>query len=483
MSTPEYDGENGPPLSDTELGQQLVQQLHGVIRALRLYDRSNRTVQAQIQALAETFIRIGGEEVLLLSLGDYFYLNGTRLRPTGSTMALARAFAGELRSRGLAGVRAQSGLGIGELETFLVLLTRCSSPDQTEAMVRQLGEHGLRQIFPIREKDLGGTTAAQSLDDANAHFAEDERGRAKVVYRTAVLGAERVLALSASKGRPAFQQARRVVQPIVDRLLHEELSLIGLTALRDHDEHTYAHCVNVSVLSIRMGQILGLGRAELANLGVAALLHDIGKLQVPLEVLQCPGKLGDDEWNAIRRHPLEGLKYAFRQAPYTRLTLETARVALQHHVGMDGRGYPSGLAPESLSTGSRIVAVADLFDAVTAHRSYRARPLTSFEALHLIVRSETHKFDPAPVWALVRTVGRYPAGTVMELESGAVVLALSPNHEQPSRPHCRVLVRADGSAPADDAPEHLDPLPESDRIVRVLAPEELSDDGTLRKAA
>ena len=91
MSTPEHDGENGLPLSDTELGQQLVQQLHGVIRALRLYDRSNRTVQAQIQALAETFIRIGGEEVLLLSLGDYFYLNGTRLRPTGSTMALARA--------------------------------------------------------------------------------------------------------------------------------------------------------------------------------------------------------------------------------------------------------------------------------------------------------------------------------------------------------------------------------------------------------
>jgi HD-GYP domain-containing protein (c-di-GMP phosphodiesterase class II) len=311
----------------------------------------------------------------------------------------------------------------------------------------------------------------------------DERARARRVYQGAVAGTARALAQTARSGRPALQQARRVVQPLVDRIMKNEYSILGLAALKEHDEYTYAHCVNVSVLSIRIGQVLGLARQELAGLGVAALLHDVGKVAVPTEVLQKSGKLDAADWAAIRRHPLEGFKLVCRMPHLSSLMLETARVALHHHVSLDGGGYPAQVDVRDVSTSARIVAVADFFDAVTAHRAYRARPLTPFEALHLILRVERRKFDSAPVWALLQAVGHYPAGTVMELRSGFTVLSQSPGSGDPRRPNVRVLARPDGSLADDGAAETWDPLPDHEVVVRVVPPEEFDAVGSRRRAA
>lgn len=332
-------------------------------------------------------------------------------------------------------------------------------------------------------RELAGRDAAADSGEDAAPVALDDRQRARRLYQAAVEGTERVIARSAMQGRPALQQARRVVQPLVDQVMRSEYSILGMTALREHDEHTYAHCVNVSVLSIRIGQVLGLQRQELANLGVAALLHDVGKVMVPTEILQKAGRLEASEWEAIRRHPLEGFKLVCRMPHLTQLTLTTARVALQHHVSLDGSGYPSAVDAATVSTVARIVAVADFFDAVTAHRAYRARPMTPFEALHLILRVERAKFDPAPVWALLQAVGHYPAGTVLEMQSGHTVLSLSPSTIDPRRPVCRILVRPDGTRTVEDAPELWEPMPLTEHVVRVVPPEEFGGDGGLLEAA
>ena len=277
---------------------------------------------------------------------------------------------------------------------------------------------------------------------------------------------------AAKPGRPALRQARRLVQPMVDSLMKNEYSIIGLTAIKDHDEYTYAHCVNVSVLSISMGQALGLPRMALANLGVAGLLHDIGKIEVPVGVLQKPGKLSPEEWQMVRRHPLEGLKMVSRMPGLTALTVEAMRVCFEHHMTVDRGGYPQFPNPHEAATSSRIVAVADFFDAITAHRAYRKRPLTSFEALSMLLGPEREHFDVAVLWALVKSVGLYPAGTVMLTASNHVVLSVSPNPEDRRRPHCRVLVRPDGTTPPEDQPEMWDPMPPGENVVRVLQPEE-----------
>jgi HD-GYP domain-containing protein (c-di-GMP phosphodiesterase class II) len=223
-----------------------------------------------------------------------------------------------------------------------------------------------------------------------------------------------------------------------------------------------------------MGQSLGLSRQTLADLGVAALLHDMGKVAVPGEVLRKPAALTPEEWNLMRRHPLEGTKMLTRMPGLSTLTLDSMRVCLEHHMNFDRTGYPDIEAEWGQSTLSRIVAMADCFDAITAHRSYNRRARTSFEALQYLMGPTRVQFDPAVLWALVRTLGLYPAGSVLQTASGAVALSMSPNPEDLRRPTCRLLVRPDGTQVPEEAPEFWEPMPHEEAVVRVIRPEELA---------
>jgi HD-GYP domain-containing protein (c-di-GMP phosphodiesterase class II) len=303
-----------------------------------------------------------------------------------------------------------------------------------------------------------------------------DQHRTRLAFRRAVYGTRDVIERTARTGRPALRQARRVVQPIVDRLLRREHSLVGFTALKRHDEYTYAHCVHVSILSIRMGQLLGLSRGELADIGVAALLHDTGKIAVPADILCKSGKLEPHEWAAIRRHPMEGLRIVSRMPGVSGAMLESMRVAFEHHMNVDRTGYPDVHRPGAMGSFSRIVAVADVFDAVTSHRAYRKRPMTAHEALRLLLSREAAHFDRAVLWALVQTVGLYPAGTIVRTESGRLWLSIAPNPADLRRPVARELLPGSDGGVVPAAPEADAPLADGDRVTHVLPPEDLALD-------
>jgi hypothetical protein len=200
----------------------------------------------------------------------------------------------------------------------------------------------------------------------------------------------------------------------------------------------------VSILSVSIGHVIGLSRQMLADLGVAALLHDVGKITVPGDVLRKPSKLEPDEWAVMRRHPIEGVKMMLKMPGLSALGVDAMRSCLEHHMNYDGSGYPKVSVPWNQGTLSRIVAMADCFDAMTAHRAYAQRPFTPFEALRYIATTNPTAFDPAVRWALVQTVGLYPPGTGDDHLVGTAVLSLTPNPDDLRRPICRVLVHPDG---------------------------------------
>ena len=478
MSKPPFAGlrpaGEGDGLRELELGPELVARFHGVLRGMRLYDAANQAVLGQLKELMTALGTVMSPEATLVGMGDYFYLNGVRLKPDASHMSIFRAAMSELTHRELGGLRFLEGLTQGELEAFLKLFVAARDPGRGAGLADQATAMGIVHIVPIRIHEL--SSQVQGTDETEGGEAAGERGRARKTFWGAVHGTKDVLMRSARGGRPALQQARRVVQPVVDRIMKNEYSIVGLTALKNHDEYTYVHCVNVSVLSIRMGQVLGFARQALANLGAAALLHDVGKIAVPAEVLAKPGALTPEEWGHIHRHPIEGVKLLSRFPVLSSLMLDSMRVAFQHHMNMDFSGYPKVPDGSTPSTVSRIVATADFFDAVTSHRAYRARPMTTFEALRLLVGTQRAHFDPATLWALVQTVGLYPAGSVLLTASGHLVLVLSPNPRDLRRPTCRIVERPAETSGAAAEGEIWDPMPESERVVRVLPPEELSID-------
>jgi HD-GYP domain-containing protein (c-di-GMP phosphodiesterase class II) len=464
--------EPGELSASVTVGPQLLVRLNALLRTARTHDVTNQAFQRQLKDFIEVVRRAMDEdqedEVALVVVADYFYLNGVRIRAQTSLLGIYHALMAEFERRSLGGLRFLHGLHEAEFERFFQLFAAADETALAERLADAVREANIHNIVPVLSADLDAEALVQELDQK----PENERGRAKRVFWRAVLGTRRIVLRAHQTGRPDMRQAKRLVQPVVDSIMRHEYSVVGLTALRDHDEYTYAHCVNVSVLSIGMGQALRLPRQVLADLGVAALLHDIGKIAVPGEVLRKPAKLSAEEWQMVRRHPLEGVKMICRMPGLSALTLDSMRVCLEHHMNFDRSGYPEVEHEWGQATLSRIVAVADCFDAITGHRAYHKRPRTPFEALQYMLGPSRVNFDPAALWAMVQTVGLYPAGSVLQTDCGHIVLALSPNPADVRRPTCRVLVYPDGrSAPLEDA-EQWTPMPQERSVMRVLRPEE-----------
>lgn len=446
-----------------------------LLRTTRTHDTANEAFRRPVRELMSYFDRwfAEAEEVPLVARSGHLYVGPTRVRVRSSMLATQRALMDELQSRGLSGIRFHRGI---EEEGFIQFVRLLASAQGPEAAAR-FGECW-------EKAPIGGVTpVAGDPGDAGRGERQGERERARRLVDHAISGTRRILIKAQETGRPDLRQAKRLVQPVVDTILKHEYSIVGLTALKDHDSYTCAHSVNVSILSVGMGHAVGLPRQALADLGVAALLHDIGKVSIPGEVLRKPGALTPEEWDQMRRHPIEGVRAMARIRGLSPLAMDAMRVCLEHHMNADATGYPTIQGGWKQATASRITAVADYFDAVTAHRAYRPRPWTPFEALTFLMGSKQELFDPAVRWALVRTVGLYPAGTVLRTRSGFVVLSIAPNGNDLRRPSCQVLVRPDGSFAPEEDPELWEPMPPDEQVIEVVPPEECGIDTASRLAA
>jgi HD-GYP domain-containing protein (c-di-GMP phosphodiesterase class II) len=223
-----------------------------------------------------------------------------------------------------------------------------------------------------------------------------------------------------------------LVGPLGD---NAQIALI-LSSLRRHDEYTYDHSINVGLLSICLGRFLGWRGRDLHEFGIAALIHDVGKLYTPLEILNKPGRLTPQEWVVMKRHPRDGYDILLEGgvgspiAPY---------IALEHHTAPDGAGYPPlSYPPERMHEGSRIVKLADVYDAFTTIRPYRSQSRPK-EVLKMLQSQRGTHFDGDLVDAFVEMMGEHPIATTLKLKSGRIGLVVDVFREDPERPVVRLL--------------------------------------------
>lgn len=231
----------------------------------------------------------------------------------------------------------------------------------------------------------------------------------------------------------------RVVKAMVDQIIEELLTdlnvLVNLNDIRTFDDYTFGHSVNVAVLSIMTGITLGYNDRQLKELGVGAILHDIGKTRIDKSILSKPGDLSKDEFNEVKRHTNYGFEI-LRQ--YPDVSLLSAHIAFQHHERWDGNGYPRGLTRDDIIDYARIVAVCDVYDALLADRPYR-NSYTVNQALTVLKRMGGIYLDPHCVDALISNIAVYPIGTIVELNTGEVGIVVDVNKEAPTRPIVRLL--------------------------------------------
>jgi len=239
-----------------------------------------------------------------------------------------------------------------------------------------------------------------------------------------------------------FEQADALVTEISDSVMRHPNALISLARLKNADEYTYMHSVAVCALMIALARQLGLVESQVREAGLAGLLHDIGKMAIPNEVLNKPGKLSDAEFVVVRDHPLAGAQMLRDSQQVSDVVLD---VCLHHHEKFDGTGYPHRLAGEQISLFARMGTVCDVYDAITSNRPYKAG-WDPAESIRKMAEWKGH-FDPVVFQAFIKTVGIYPTGSLVRLQSGRIGVVLEQQASSLLTPKVRVFFSAKSKTP------------------------------------
>jgi HD-GYP domain-containing protein (c-di-GMP phosphodiesterase class II) len=422
-------------------GRGFIISLYAALRAIRLYPLENMAVQNAVDELTD----VAGDlidrehELEIRVSGEFVFINTVRLRLDLDNYASFSQLLSLFRSSGIGSLHLQARPAGRDWQRFLALmLVPSQDPPQTRfhQLTGRLEQQGLT-AFQL------GEPREQTDDDERAKSKE----LAKKTYSQSV-AVTKDLMTSVRMGRsPNIKKIKRVVQGIVDQLLNEETSLIGLTTIRDYDEYTFTHSVNVCIFSVALGKRLGFNKLQLYDLGMAALFHDIGKSRVPSEVINKAEGLNEDEWRLIAAHPWMGALALFQLRGQQELPYRAMVVAHEHHMKIDMTGYPRPIRPRTMSMFSKIVAVADGFDAATSRRSYQTTPMNPAQVMMEMRDNPRRGMDPVVVKAFINLTGIYPVGTLVVLDTFelGIVHAVNPIPEMLSRPIVRVISDAQGN--------------------------------------
>ena len=216
----------------------------------------------------------------------------------------------------------------------------------------------------------------------------------KKSYFNAVSFTRGVINKIKSGEKVGIKKAKRVVESMVDLILEQEQLLLGMTAIKDYDEYTYHHSVNVSILSVALGQRLGLSKKTLTELGLVALFHDMGKIEIPNEILNKPTSFTDAEWNIMKKHPFWGVRAILGLRGLDATSVRAAIVAFEHHMNYDLSGYPRTRKPLDLDFYSKIITLADQYDGMTSSRVYSRIPMPPDRALSLMLERAGKQLEP-----------------------------------------------------------------------------------------
>ena len=273
------------------------------------------------------------------------------------------------------------------------------------------------------------------------------------------------------------REARKMVAELASQVVEAPSAMVWMTQLKQRDEYTSQHSVNVCILALTFGRYLGLDSPLLSTLGLGALLHDVGKLRVPLEILNKPGALTADEFQVMMSHPVEGHALLVQTNDVPQEALD---VVLLHHERGDGRGYPHRLTHEQIPFLTKVVSIVDIYDAITSDRVYHDG-LQAQEALSRLYQMASHGLDRDLVEAFIRCIGSYPIGAVVELTNGQVAVVVGLNEHQKLRPVVMLLRESDHVTPTrrrliNLASEAWRNTPDAPAVRHVLQPSDLGLD-------
>ena len=407
----------------TRTAEELARRLSAALRGAQLYAAGHPIVTRSVVALADTLAVVHATmpSVAVGIVGEELVVGDVPIPRAADTL-------GELMRRmqhaGIERIVFDDGVTPDELDLLVQTVTRADGSQDAQA--------ALADVLHIR---VGRLQAQEPIETTIGDMAAFRR-----LFGDAVTVAEMLWESAAVEGKPDATAARGVVDLLAQAVAQNRTALMALTALKNYDNYTFTHMVNVSILTMGQARGLGIDGALLREFGLAALMHDIGKVNVPAEILNKPGKLTDDEFDVLRRHTVEGAEILRRTPEIPTLA---PIVAFEHHLRADGTGYPFGVERARLNLATMLCGIADVYDAMRSQRVYQDAFPTD-RILAVLQRNDGKQFDQHLVRRFAQLVGIYPAGALVRLDSGDIAVVVKVHAPDPHRPRVKVIADREG---------------------------------------
>jgi putative nucleotidyltransferase with HDIG domain len=412
---------------------EVVQRLSGALRAASLYSSAHPSVAEHTKAFLDAVQRLHRVEPAVL-IG---FIGGEIIADDAPLLAVT-AYRAELirymQALGINRVLLERGVTLEEITAFVQAVSKPSPP----AGLKQDADSATdTDVDFIKLQHL---RAGRIPVDTSAGRWGSSAVTMRQVYSGSIEAARMVWESTRVEGTPDAPAAHEAVEHLADAVDRSQGQMIGLTGMKEHDEYTFTHMVNVSILAMAQARNLGIEGRPLRCLGLAAMLHDIGKVRTPLEILNKPTAFTPDELAIMRRHPLDGAEILRASHDMPRLA---GIVAFEHHIRRDGNGYPAGLTRGTINLATVLCSIADTYDAMRSTRVYQAASPTD-RILEIMTRNDGGQFDQHLVRRFIDLMGVYPPTTVVRLTSGEIAVVVENDGPTPSRPTVKVLFDSAG---------------------------------------
>jgi len=414
------------------LGTQLVTQISILIKMSKLHGRTNTALDSPVESALTVIKTLAQDEPISVRLqNDFLFLGQRHLKITSAQMPVFATVIDTLNQWRIGGVSFSKDVESRDFRELIFQLGMFDAANSSISTLRaSLEQQSVKGIELEERRVLRGKSSAKSR------------------YANAATAVGTLVQDSREKGTIGFKQAKRAIQSIVDLMMNDEASLLGLTTLRCHDQYTHNHSVNVALLSMALGNRAGYPKVELADLGLAALFHDLGKATIPMEVLNKPGEFTEEEWAMMRNHPTEGALSLAKMRGITNLPGRMASASFEHHMNLDFSGYPKLNVSWKLSMTGRILMIADCYDAMTSSRVYRREPMSPSKVLGFMFGKAGKSFDATLMKLFMTCVGIIPIGSLVLLDSNELAVVLKPTADpaEAEYPYVKVITDTQGGS-------------------------------------
>ncbi|MDP1571324.1 MAG: HD-GYP domain-containing protein [Vicinamibacterales bacterium] len=423
------------PGTRLRLADDFVRRFAAALRGTQLYAPGHPLVERSLGALAESAGRfLDDEPAFAMGLLGQDIIVGDAPLPRGADNygELVR----RLQGLGIERIAFQRGVTPEEIATLVATLAHPERRAKAAAPGAEPSD-ALAVLGALAHIRVGRLQVDERVESSSSDVATIRR-----LYSDAVSMAGTLWETAQQEGIPNPKEAQTLVDSLAQAVAQNRTALVALTALKEYDNYTFTHMVNVSILTMAQARSVGIDGTLLREFGLAALMHDIGKVRTPTEILNKPDKLTDAEFAIMRMHPVDGAEI-LRQTP--EMPTLAPIVAFEHHLRSDGTGYPFGLARPSLNIATMLCSIADVYDAMRSQRAYQ-HAFPTDRILAVLQRNDGVQFDQHLVRRFTQVMGIYPAGNLVRLNTGELAVVITVYAPDPHRPRVRVLMDARGAS-------------------------------------